>query len=285
MSRYIEPVDNISEAWLRTLEAVKEAGGHAINVITTVKDPLAAEDVQIREAIDLLMSEGDRGGTRVQSVDTVAGTIFPMDLYAYPGFDYDPELDEDALKLLDSAAADLYECYVSMLDVLRTDTANRTGTYFGRMISWPGKTAGGTNQLADRITGLRRARRSNKRKRNVDDIAIGGEAEALDDDILGLQIYSARDRRERGFPCLVHVDFTLFDGRLSLAAVYRHQYLVTKAYGNLLGLARLLGFLAHQTGYEVGELVVNATLADAELGSYSKTRVDELISYARSAPS
>lgn len=280
MSCYIEPAEGVSEAWLRTLEAVRAADGHAVNVVTTVTNPLAGEDVAIRAAIDQLMAEGNRGGTRVQRVETVAGTLFPMDLYAYPGFDFHPDLGEDALALIDSAAADLYDSYTSMLEVLRTDTANRSGTYFGRMISWPGKTAGGTNQIADRIKGLRRARTRNLRKRNVEDIAVGGEAELLNE-ADGLQIYSAGDHRERGFPCLVHIDLTLYDGKLSMAAVYRHQYLVTKAYGNVLGLARLLGFLAHQTGYEVGELMVTATLADAELGAYSKKRVDELIASVR----
>lgn len=68
-----------------------------------------------------------------------------------------------------------------------------------------------------------------------------------------------------------------------MAATYRHQYLVTKAYGNLLGLSRLLGFLAQQTGFEVGELMVNATFADAEHNNYTKAGVADLITAARSA--
>jgi thymidylate synthase len=74
------------------------------------------------------------------------------------------------------------------------------------------------------------------------------------------------DKRRRGFPCLTHIDFTLHDGRLHCMAVYRHQYLIEKAYGNMLGLSRLLGFVCQQTGYEAGELVVHATMADAQRG-------------------
>jgi hypothetical protein len=282
MSSYIEPAPNIGEAWLRTLEAVHAAGGYAINVMSTVADPLASEDPGIRGAIDEILVEGYRSGTRIQSVDTVAGTIFPFDLYGDPGYSYHPDLEPAAIVALDMAASDLYQSYFDMLPILTTDTANSRGTYFGRMVSWPGKTGGGRNQIADRITSLRRARDANHQRRNVDDIVVGGEAEGLmDGAAVGLQVYAASDRRVRGFPCLVHVDLTLFGGRLSMAAVYRHQYLVTKAYGNLLGLSRLQVFLAQQSGYEVGELVVHATMADTEQDTYTKEGVAELASAAR----
>lgn len=286
MSSYIEPTANLSEAWLRTLEHVVGAGGREVNVITTITDPLAPELPGVRVALDEVLSVR-RGGVRVQSVDTVAGTIFPYDIYADTGQAFVPDMDEEALAKLDASAADLYECYAEMLPVLTTDQANNHGTYFGRMISWPGKTGGGTNQLEDRIKRFRAIRQRNVGQRNLEDMVIAGEAELLDQPALdapaGLQVYAANDRRERGFPCLVHVDLTLYKGRISMAATYRHQYLVTKAYGNLLGLSRLLGFLAQQTGFGVGELMITATFADAEHGNYSKGRVAQLIAAARSA--
>ncbi|WP_396911345.1 hypothetical protein [Mycolicibacterium sp.] len=280
MSSYIAPAENISKAWLHTLEHVVEAGGHAINVVSTVANPLAPEDLPIRSAIDHTLTEGYRHGIRIQSVDTVAGTIFPHDLYADTGLTYRVGIDPEDVAKLDASAADLYTAYGEMLPILATDTANSRGTYFGRMVSWPGKAAGGVNQIADRITRLRRSFDTNTARRNVEDIAVGGEAE-FGDDVVGLQTYAADDRRERGFPCLVHVDLTLYQRRLNMSATYRHQYLVTKAYGNLLGLSRLLGFLAKHTGFEVGELMVVATFADAEQGTYTKRGVAELIAAAR----
>lgn len=282
MSDYIEPADSLSEAWLRTLEHVHAAGGYAVNVMSTVTKPLAPEDPGIRATIDRVLDGGNRASTRVQDVETVAGTIFPSDLYADPQLSYCSDLMEADKKTLDLAASDLYEAYLDMLPVLVTDQANARGTYFGRMISWPGKTGGGRNQLADRVTTLRRAHDLNQRKRNLEDLVIGGEGEGLiDDNLAGVQVYAASDRRHRGFPCLVHIDLTVFDGHLSMAAVYRHQYLVTKAYGNLLGLSRLLGYLAQQSGYAVGELVIHATMADTEQGTYTKTGLTELIAAAR----
>lgn len=282
MSDYIKPAESLSEAWLQTLEHVHESRGYAINVMSTVTNPLAPEVEGIRSAIDAVLEGGNRAGTRVQEVETVAGTIFPADLYEDPELVYSSDLAETDKPKLDLAASDLYEAYLDMLPVLVTDPANARGTYFGRMISWPGKTGGGRNQLADRITTLRRAHDLNQRKRNLEDIVIGGEGEGLiDDSVAGVQVYAASDRRSRGFPCLVHIDLTVSDGRLSMAAVYRHQYLVTKAYGNLLGLSRLLSFLAQQSGYGVGELVVHATMADTEQGTYTKARLNELIIAAR----
>lgn len=280
MSSYIEPATNVSEAWLRTLEHVSGAGGHAVNVITTILEPLAPETDGIRTALDEVLSVV-RKTTHVQPVETIAGTIFPHDVYADTGLTFTPDMDEEMLARLDASAADLYACYGEMLPILTTDRANGRGTYFGRMISWPGKTGEGTNQIADRIVRFRRARDSNVGQRNVEDVAIAGEAELLGPPF-GLQMYAADDRRERGFPCLVHVDLTLYRHRISMAATYRHQYLVTKAYGNLLGLSRLLGFLAQQTGFEVGELMINASFADAEHSNYTKAGVSSLIAAARS---
>jgi hypothetical protein len=175
MSSYIEPAANVSEAWLRTLEYVNDAGGHAVNVITTIVEPLAPESGGIRKALDVVLGSQSKT-TRVQSVETVAGTIFPKDIYVDTGISFDPAMDEETLETLDRSAADLYACYGDMLPILTTDWANRSGTYFGRMISWPGKTGEGTNQLADRIRRFRRARTANVGQRNLEDITIAGEA-------------------------------------------------------------------------------------------------------------
>lgn len=290
MSDYVAPAEGISEAWLLTLQLVHEGGGRRTNVLTTVRDPTAPEDPDVRGAIDDVLIPGKRKGVSIQSVDTVANTIFPLELYNAPDVAWAPDIDPEQVTALDAAAADLYDTYADMLPVLRTAGGNARGTYFGRMISWPGKTSGGVNQLADRVRCLRAEHRAGRATYNLSDITIGGQAEApvrtavsadaAED--LGVQLYAATDRRPRGFPCLVHVDLTLLEGRLSMLAVYRHQYLVTKAYGNLVGLARLLAFLAQQTGFAVGELVVAATLADSEASTFGSRRgIDALIRSAR----
>ncbi|MYG94694.1 MAG: hypothetical protein F4138_06900 [Acidimicrobiia bacterium] len=223
----------------------------------TVESP-GLEDETIRDVLDLTLDEaGD------QSVETVAGTIFPNSLYQSPGFSWSPDLDGQSVRQLDAAANNLYERYVSMLTVLRRVRRNNRGTYFSRMITWPGKDADGTNQLDLRISRIRSEFARGHRTNNTLDIDVG--ADALAPELLtGIQVYMPSEQRTRSFPCLVHIDLTLFEGTLHCTAVYRHQYLITKAYGNLVGLSRLMHFLCEQTGTKCGELVVHATLADAE---------------------
>lgn len=275
MSTYVEPAATVSEAWLRTLEVVVRGGGRLVNVLTTITEP-GAEDTHVRAVIDEALAAE---GRTAQSVETVAGTIFPAELYHDVGYPWRPELTPEEAEALDDAATELFDSYELMLPLLLTANGNRGGTYFSRMITWPGKEAGGVNQLADRIRYLRGHRSRGVTANNAADIAIGGEADISDQ---GLQVYAATDRRQRAFPCLVHIDLTLLAGRLSMLAVYRHQFLLTKAYGNLIGLSDLLEFLAQQSGFDIGELAIQATLADDERGSYGgKAGVDAILDAAR----
>lgn len=275
MSTYIQPATTVSDAWLRTVEVVAAGGGRLVNVLTTITAP-GTEDPQIRAVIDRAL---ETRTPRAPSVETVAGTIFPVDLYRDEGYPWHPTLAAGEAAALDDAASDMYEAYELTLPLLLTADGNSRGTYFSRMITWPGKEAGGVNQLADRIHYLRLYRSRGVTANNAADISIGGEGDLPDQ---GLQTYAATDRRQRAFPCLVHVDLTLLDGRLHMLAVYRHQFLLTKAYGNLVGLSNLLRFLAQQTGFDVGELAVQATMADDERGEYGgRTGVAEIIAAAR----
>lgn len=259
MSELLPPAASVSEAWLLSVERTAEADdGRAVHVISTVTEP-GTEISSIRRVLDEAL---DAAGA--QSVDTVAETIFPASLYPDPGLDWSPELPTAECAVLDAAAQTLYDAYIGMFPLLRTVIANKSGTYFSRMISWPGKEAGGVNQLAARIDRLRGEQLAGRRTHNALDMDVAADALADEQDLRGLQVYAATDRRIRSFPCLTHVDLTLYRGRLHATAVYRHQYLFHKAYGNLLGLSWLMQFLCQQTGHELGELVVHATLADTQ---------------------
>ncbi|WP_419923719.1 hypothetical protein [Candidatus Poriferisocius sp.] len=258
MSELLEATKTLSEAWLQALtHTASQRKGRCVHLVMTVENP-GSEDEAVRDVLDLALNEV--GG---QSVETVAGTIFPNSLYQSPGFSWSPDLDEQAVRELDAAAHNLYERYVGMLPVLRRVRANNRGTYFSRMITWPGKEAGGTNQLDLRISRIRNEFARSLRTNNTLDIDVGADA-LISEPVAGVQVYAPSDQRTRGFPCLVHIDLTLVNGTLHCLAVYRHQYLITKAYGNLVGLSRLMHFLCEQTGADCGELVVHATLADAE---------------------
>ncbi len=259
MSELLPAVPSASEAWLLSLERTAEApDGRAVHVVSTVTEP-GTEISAVRLVLDDALAAAG-----AQPVGTVAETIFPASLYSDPGIDWSPALPPAERDALDRAAASLYDSYAEMLPLLLTISANSKGTYFSRMITWPGKEAGGLNQLAARIDRLRAEHSAGRRTHNALDIDVAADALAGDGDLRGLQVYAVTDRRIRSFPCLTHIDLTLHRGRLHATAVYRHQYLIDKAYGNLLGLSWLLGFICQQAGYQPGELVVHATLADAQ---------------------
>lgn len=263
----------MSEAWLLGLERVaSESDGRLVHLVSTVTEP-GAEITPVREVLDAALQAADE-----YSVDTVAETIFPSSLYPDPGFGWMPGIPTRKEAELDSAAEALYSSYCDMLPLLLTVPGNSRGTYFGRMVSWPGKTAGGTNQLADRISVLRSEHRAGHQRNNTLDMDIAADSH---EPLRGVQTYAATDRRRRGFPCLTHVDLTLHDGRLHCLAVYRHQYLVEKAYGNMLGLSAMVQFLCQQSGYAPGELVVHATMADAQRRDFPG--VEHLVADARGA--
>jgi hypothetical protein len=274
MSELLQPAKSVSEAWLLALERVAaRPKGRAVHVVSTVTEP-ASELQAIRHLVDEVLEENE-----FQSVTTVAETIFPRSLYADPGVEWTPGLMIEQQRSLDDAAESMYQAYMDMLPLLRTVDANKCGTYFARMITWPGKVSGGFNQLAARVEKLRSEHSAGRNTNNTLDVDVSADSDNADGPVKGLQVYAATDKRTRGFPCLTHVDFTLFEGRLHAAAVYRHQYLIEKAYGNILGLSWLMQFLCQQSGFDLGELVIHATLADAQ----GRTRAEKVAMQARRA--
>lgn len=266
-------VASISEAWVLGLERVlAEPGGRLVHLVSTVTEP-GTEIEAVRHVLDAALEAAGK-----QSVHTVTETIFPSSLYPNPGFDWMPAIEPHKEAELNSAADALYTSYCDMLPLLSTASGNNRGTYFGRMVSWPGNVAGGPNQLADRISALRSEHRAGRERNNTLDIDIAADSQ---ESLRGVQVYAATDRRRRGFPCLTHIDLTLHEGRLHCLAIYRHQYFIEKAYGNMLGLSALLQFLCQQGGYTLGELVVHATMADVQRRNFPA--VARLAAEARAA--
>jgi hypothetical protein len=87
---------------------------------------------------------------------------------------------------------------------------------------------------------------------------------------LELKFYDAEHDHDngRGGQCLSHVSLKLGPKHeLYLTAVYRYQFFIQKALGNLKGLARLQACIAREVGIPVGPLVCHATLATLEEGT------------------
>ena len=259
---------HIGDAWLQAYTALQPTG-HALNLSVAIRNPLR-EDVGVRRVIERRLVElhaqagsGSPFG-KVQSMHTVANTIFPVGLYR-PG---------------KPGAGQRFLGSVARGEALRARSPRRGwGTYIGRLVGYPAPRGGTTNQLQAVLDTLRMTRNYKDRYEmpvvapHLDDVAADTETGAV------LHGDSSLDPfRARGGPCLTHLSLTSVAGELSMVALYRGHAYETRAYGNFLGLARLLAFLAAETGRQPGELLIVTGHAWAD-----DPRRHELLTAARAA--
>ncbi len=265
--------DNLTLGWLSSMEyLLQQRNARAINLCVVIEHA-GAEDAGVRAVLDRFLSE--RRGKGVVPISTVANTIFPQSLYLP--------------KLGDKAQSHLYEMYRAGNSVRLRCPSNEHGTYFNRMIAWSGQ-KGECNQLERAIARLRSQFAKPNPKSSMYEVgvsavedAFGDEPTEVEDGTAQLRIYSPGvDNQLMGFPCLSHVSLKLFERRVHLTALYRNQHFIRKAYGNYLGLSRLLLFICREVGCAPGELVCISTHADAELG-FGKGNVQTLVRECREA--
>jgi thymidylate synthase len=214
---------NLSVAWADAFAYLFDHQPHqATNLMIRIEDPLAEDDT-IRGVAEHLLDE-----LGLQDVTEVANTIFPAEWAA----DY-PDAEE--------LGADYREHY-SFLRSL----GSSSGTYFGRIVAYPDP---GSGETIDQL------------RANVDKLKAATKRNRVYKSVYEFNIYSAaRDRKkDRGFPCLAHVGMHIgTDERLHATAQYRSHDVVSKGYGNYLGLGGLLGYVAQSSERPPGELLVVA---------------------------
>lgn len=234
-SHYVEE-PSLSVAWARAIAIASRCGREVAPLVvafTGFHNGVPTESANIRAELDGLLIRH-----RSASVETVAGTIFPLSMW-------NPQC----------RASTLYDRYNSIYGHLRRIKANKNGTYFGRMIAGDREPQ---NQL-DRVV------RSYLEK-------PGGRRSKLQISIFDPSI-DHRDEPYLGFPCLQHLSFAPNgDDELAVNAFYTMQYLIQKAYGNYLGLARLGAFVAHELGRRLTRVTCVAGIAQIE-GSIRKRRI------------
>ena len=116
------------------------------------------------------------------------------------------------------------------------------GFYFRRMVDYTGD--GTVNQIRNVIAAFNRIT-SNGRWADPGPIVLerpGSEAIA-----------------RVGYPCLSQVQLHRYEGELRGTAVYRSHYYHDKAYGNFVGLSRLMELVAAECELLTGSLVVVST--------------------------
>lgn len=247
---------NISDAWLNAVEELVSCrGAQAINFTVTVENP-GLEVPPVRRALDIevarLRDSGRLGFNK--SVHTVANTIFPISLYRHGRPD---AFYKSALIGQSGRNGDL------------TSWGPNAGTYAARLLRYPTHDRGEFNQLKRILEFL------NDETTWRDRYEIAFTSEPTDDELAAARFASAStfvpayDQAARGGQCLSHVSLTVSEGKLSMTALYRHQTYISRAYGNFLGLARLMHFLVKESAknLEVGELMVVASHAEIDSGA------------------
>ncbi|MBT2234415.1 hypothetical protein [Nonomuraea sp. NEAU-A123] len=255
---------NVSEAWLQAVRALgqRRPEPRALHMIVSIDAPVA-EDKHIRAAVDRLLDD-----LRQPGVDTVANTIFPA-----------------AIAATSSNHKELVERYLRYLPRLRGFKGNQFGTYFARLVAYPG-IKGAVDQLAAVVDRLQKGGRARftRYEALIDQPEVDGAPDTdttapqepgeltndfslLPDDGATAPIYvPGKDRTPGHFPCLSHCSFQLdADAQVHMLAYYRSQSMVERAYGNYLGLGRLLQYVASQAGLRTGQLTVVAGQAQIEM--------------------
>jgi hypothetical protein len=216
-----------ARAWREAVRAVDAAPGReAYNVVIDIADPLAGtgpDDPRVA-IVNAFLEPYEK------SVETVANTIFPIYFYYRYG------------------APDFFAKFTDRVLGKVRKNCRWSGYYFERMIRLPRASGEPINQLWEIVERMKDPAVMAKNKfelslfdpdRDVDDSPYGGQ-------------------------CLSFLSFKLLPGdpnSLALTAIYRNHYYVEKLLGNLIGLGRLMEFVAREAGLKVGNLTVISTHA------------------------
>ncbi len=224
---------NISLAWAEAFQVVNSAPGKEVTALTVSFTGLDA-DIEEVDAIRELLDK-QLASQRMQSVNTIANTIFPTSLWRFS----------------QGNRSCLYRQYVENLPhyVKMEPHKNRNGTYFSRLIAFnvnpkTGIPIAGVN---DTPTGAS----------NQLEFLIQHCVPQKRRSYLQAAVFDPRrdhsDAAQLGFPCLQHISVVpnFKTKTLELNAFYATQQLFEKAYGNFLGLARLGRFIAGEVNLEL----------------------------------
>ncbi|MGN6065466.1 hypothetical protein [Brevundimonas diminuta] len=222
----IPPQPDCVSAWRAAVQAVDDRPGHeAQNVIIDVADPLVRSTLADPAVaiVDNFLRQWD-----AKPIETVANTLFPAALHRRHG------------------SPAFYDRFTTRVLPAAARGGDRwSGYYFERMINLP-RPGGGVafNQLADIIG---RLKDPSVKALNKFELSVFDPLRDV-------------DRSPYGGQCLSHASFKperSTDGdRLHLTVMYRNHYYIEKLLGNLIGLGRLMAFVANEAELEVGALTV-----------------------------
>lgn len=236
---------SLSEGWAKTVRALLGCPERkSFHTVTTMTDP-TREDPALRAGLDRLLAAHNK-----PPVVEVANTVFPA-----------------AMAATSTDAEHLGRRYRAIYPRLRKlDSDNASGTYFGRLVQYP--SAGEpVDQLAEVVKRMR-LQRGHREPGHGGVMSAAYEATVHEPGdavaYLATQV-PGTDHQYRGFPCLTGLSFQLIDDQVHLLAQYRYEFLFTKGYGNYLGLAQMMSFVASQVEVTPGRLTVVTGRAHLDL--------------------
>ena len=230
-----DPQPTNVQGWLAATTAVRERGGEAHNVIIDIADPISEHhpDQLILRQVDEFLRDHAH-----DTLSGVANTIFPQRLLKRHG----PE--------------DFYDVYTNRLLPRMKSMTRDWGRYFERLTTWrkiDGRYVTTINPLKDLVEFMRAQIQSDRTYRNVYEMTIYDPT---------------RDAgKVSNRQCLSFLSFKLTtENHLHLTALFRNHAYIARCLGNLIGLGRLMAFVADQSNTEVGSLTCISTHALIDFG-------------------
>lgn len=236
------PASTPVRAWVEAAVHLRVQPNLALGgLMLHIEQPLAvdADEEAVIMTVDRFLRQHE-----AYPIVTVANTIFPSILDRGDGI--------DALR----------ERYLQVYK-RRMCMPGEWGRYFERMVNWPDRKGGRIDQLAENIRMLKDAR-TGRFYENRYEIIISDPVRDM--------------RKALNRQCLSMIELKPErNGSLHMIALYRNHYYVQKTLGNLLGLGRLLGFIARESGFEPGTLTLNSTSARLDTEGWGKADVISLV--------
>jgi thymidylate synthase len=229
-----------AHAWTDAMEYLIQCeGGKDFNIVIVITDP-TKEIREVTKIVDGLAMQFD-----LKSTMENANAIWPS-VFARP---------------TRSAAQVFADIQRIAIPSIKSACRNRHDSYVERLLAWRSNEGGRpVPQLQNVLERLKSEVKNRAPKSSSYEISV----------------YSpGLDAGYMSFPCLSHlsVKYEHKHKKLHLAAIYRNHTYLSHAYGNFIGLGRLMRFLCAETDTVPGELVSVSTHADAELSPGRKARV------------
>ena len=247
MSKFFRS-ETSAHGWVDAMEYLVECdGGKDFNLVIAIQKP-CVEIPEATRAIDELAK-----ALGLKSTMENANAIWPS-FFARPN------------RKSAEVFADM-ERYA--IPAIKSACRNRHDSYVERLVAWRSvESAAPVPQLQNVLARIKSEQRNSAPKSSSYEVSV----------------YSpGLDSGYMSFPCLSHLSFK-YDhrrGLLHLTALYRNHTYLSHAYGNFIGLGRLIQFVCRETETSPGELVSISTHADAEIGGGRKSRTCAAIARVR----